>query len=164
MINQETNISTISGSAKLIEGSGRANILLSRGTHFEIDNALFSPKSQRNLISFKDIRRNGYHIETTCEGNVEYLHITKMISGKKQVLEKLPAFSSGLYYTKISVIETNIVINQKFMDKDNFINWHDRLDHPRSIMMRMIIESSCGHNLKNKKILKSNEMTCVACS
>lgn len=83
LINQEANISTISGSAKLIEGSGRASILLPRGTQFKIDNALFSPKSQRNLIAFKDIRRNGYHIETTSEGNVEYLHITNMILGKK---------------------------------------------------------------------------------
>ncbi|GAV75933.1 hypothetical protein CFOL_v3_19409 [Cephalotus follicularis] len=32
-----------------------------------ITDALYSTKSRRNLLSFKDIRRNGYHIETTNE-------------------------------------------------------------------------------------------------
>ncbi|PIN01592.1 hypothetical protein CDL12_25899 [Handroanthus impetiginosus] len=60
----ETNINIISGSIKLIEGSRRANILLPRGMKFVIGDALFSSKSQRSLLSFKDICRNGYHIET----------------------------------------------------------------------------------------------------
>ena len=59
---KKASVSTISGSTKLIEGSGRANVLLPRGTRLNIDNALYSPKSQRNLLSFKDIRKNGYHI------------------------------------------------------------------------------------------------------
>lgn len=48
-------VSTLTGSAKLIEGSGRANICLPCGTKLEIKMALFSPRSQRNLLSFKDI-------------------------------------------------------------------------------------------------------------
>ena len=86
-----------------------------------IDDALYSTKSQRNLLSFKDIRRNGYHIETTNEGNTEYLYITNVVSGKKNILEKLPAFSSGLYYTNISTIEAHAIVNQKFTDENNFI-------------------------------------------
>jgi len=87
---QDVVIHTICGSAKLIEGSGRATIMLPCGTKVDINKALYSPKSPRNLLSFKDIRRNGYHIETMCEGNVEYLNITKISSGKKCVLKKLP--------------------------------------------------------------------------
>ncbi|KAK8359548.1 hypothetical protein V6Z11_A04G103500 [Gossypium hirsutum] len=66
------HVNTISGSLKLIEGSGRAIILLPKGTKFIIDDALYSTKSQRNLLSFKDIRLNGYHIETMNEKNVEF--------------------------------------------------------------------------------------------
>ena len=88
----ETNVNTISGSAQLIEGSGRATIFLPKGTKMIIHDALFSPKSRRNLLSFKDIRRNGYHIETMNETNGEYLLVTNTISGKKCVLEKLPFF------------------------------------------------------------------------
>ncbi|KAJ9561314.1 hypothetical protein OSB04_006474 [Centaurea solstitialis] len=57
-----------------------------------------------------------------------------------------------------------MVINQKFMDRENFILWHDRLGHPGSVMMRKIIEQSCGHPLENQKILQTKDMTCVACS
>ena len=71
----EANVNTISGPADLIEGSGRANIMLSGGTTFMINDALFSSRSRRNLLSFKDIRRNGYHIETKNEDNIEYLYI-----------------------------------------------------------------------------------------
>ncbi|KAJ9556307.1 hypothetical protein OSB04_010921 [Centaurea solstitialis] len=111
-------------------------------------------------LTQSNIRKNGYHIETMDEGESEYLLITNISSGKKNVLEKLSMYSSGLYYTKISAIETNM----KFMDQENFILWHDRLGHPGSVMMRKIIEQSCGHPLENQKILQTKDMTCVACS
>ena len=59
----KANVSTISGTTNLVEGFGRANITLSNGTRFHINDVLYSSKSRRNLLSFKDIRRNGYHIE-----------------------------------------------------------------------------------------------------
>lgn len=157
----ETSVSTIAGTTKIIQGSGRANILLPMGTKFEIFDALYSPKSQRNLLSFRDIRNNGYHIETSCESNIEYLHITGFTQGTKHILEKLPSFSSGLYYTKISTIQSYAIVNQKFTD--NFIVWHDRLGHPGSVMMRKIITNSCGHSLKGQQILHNN-FSCTACS
>ncbi|PIM98031.1 hypothetical protein CDL12_29492 [Handroanthus impetiginosus] len=156
----EINVNTISGSVKLIEGSGRANVWLPEGTKLVIDNAIFSSKSRRNLLSFKDIRRNGYHIETMNDSNVEYLCIII----NQRVIEKFFSFSSGIYYTKIYAIEMHHLVNQKFIDSKNFIIWHDRSGHPESIMMRRIIENSHGHSLKNQRVLKSNEFTCVAYS
>jgi hypothetical protein len=41
--------------------------------------------------------------------------------------------------------------------------WHDRLGHPRTIMMRRIIENSHGHPLKNHKILLPSDYPYVAC-
>ncbi|TYI94397.1 hypothetical protein E1A91_D02G200900v1 [Gossypium mustelinum] len=107
------HVNTISGSSKLIEGFGRAIILLPKGTKFVNNDAIHFIKSQRNLLSFKDIHLNGYHIDTMNEKNIEYLYITNVEYGKKYVLERLPAFSSGLYYTHISVIETHVTTNQK---------------------------------------------------
>ena len=43
------NVSTISGTTNLIEGSRRANIVLLNGTQFHINDALYSRKSTRNL-------------------------------------------------------------------------------------------------------------------
>ncbi|TYI68262.1 hypothetical protein E1A91_D08G077700v1, partial [Gossypium mustelinum] len=108
---QKASMSTISGSTKVIEGFRRANILLPKETKFQINDALYSPKFQRNLLSFKDIRHNGYYIETIIEGNDEYIQITSIIQGNKIILEKLFALSSSLYYTRISAIEAYAIIN-----------------------------------------------------
>jgi hypothetical protein len=87
-----------------------------------------------------------------------------MESGKKMILEKLSALSSGLYYTTIRSIESHAVMHQKCSNPKMFMLWHDRLGHPGSIMMRRIIENSSGHPLKNQKILLPSESPCNACS
>ena len=94
----------------MIDGFERATIMLPCDTIFHINDALYSIKSKRNLLSFKDIRHNGYHIETTYENNKEYLYITHIVSSQKLVVEKLPAFSLGLYYTTLTTIELNMMM------------------------------------------------------
>ena len=151
LLRRKANVTTISGNSNLIEGSGRATIFLPKGTKLVIEDALFSFKSPRNLLSFKDIRQNGYHFEKMNEMNVEYLGITEFVSDQKNVLEKISTLSSGLYYAKISMIEEHFIANQKFTDLKTFVLWHDQIGHPGSIMMRRIIENSNGHPLKNLK-------------
>jgi hypothetical protein len=63
----KANVITISGLTDMIKGSSKANILLPNSTKPSIKYALYSPESQRNLLSFKDIRANSYHIETIDE-------------------------------------------------------------------------------------------------
>ena len=77
----KANVNTISGSSNLIEGTGRAIIVLPKGIKLCIDNALYSSKSSKNLLSFKHIRYNGYHIETNNEGSEEHFYITSIILG-----------------------------------------------------------------------------------
>ncbi|KAL4600657.1 hypothetical protein ACB092_11G213800, partial [Castanea dentata] len=103
----KASVNTISGLSNIIEDSRRANIMLSNGTKFCIDDALYSPKARRNLLSFKDIHGNGYYIETNNEDSKEYLNITLLVSSQKLILEKLSIFSFGLYYTTMRTIETN---------------------------------------------------------
>lgn len=148
---------------KLIEDYGRTNLSLLGGTKLVINEALFYSRPQRNL-SFKDIGQNGYHIESTKDGKIEYLYITKIVSGKKFILEKLPAFSSSLYYANINMVETYAIINQKFTNPNTFNIWLDCLGHLSSIMMKKIIDNSYGHPLKAQKILQFREFSCVACS
>ncbi|KAG4168542.1 hypothetical protein ERO13_A12G031150v2 [Gossypium hirsutum] len=105
------HVNTISGNSKLIEGFERAIILLPKGTKYVIDDALFSTKSQRNLSSFKDIRLNGYHIETMNEKNIEYLYIKNVECGKKYVLERLLVFSLVYIIHILSTIETYVTTN-----------------------------------------------------
>ena len=138
--------------------------MLPKGIRFHINDALYSSKSTRNLFSFKDIRINGYHIETINDGNKECFYITSIVSGKKLVVKTLSAFSTRLCHTTIKSIESYVVVNQKFNDPKTFVLWHDMLGHPGSSMIRRIKENSQGHELKNQKILLSHEYLCVACS
>jgi hypothetical protein len=125
---------------------------------------LYSSKFRRNLISFKDIHLNSYHVETTNEGSDKYFYITSIISGQKLILEKLSAFSFGLYYTTIRTIESHVVIHQKCSNPNMFMLWHNHLGHPETIIMRRIIENSHGYPLKNQKIRLPSHYPCAACS
>ena len=88
----EANVNTISGPADLIDGSERATIMLPCGTIFHINDVLYPIRSTRNMLSFKDIRHNGSHIETTYDNDKEYLCITHIVSSQKLVVEILLAF------------------------------------------------------------------------
>ena len=76
----EANVNTISGPVDLIDGYRRATIMLPCGTIFHINDALYSVRSRRNLLSFKNICHNGYHIDITYDNNKEYLYITHIVS------------------------------------------------------------------------------------
>ena len=163
LIPTRVGVTTISGPSDVIQGSGKAQIMLPNGTILSIQNALYATRSTRNLLSFKDIRLNGYHIETKSAENVEYLCITSNDT-QKRILEKLRGMSSGLYYTYIRTIESHTVMNQKFIDSKVYMLWHDRLGHPGSTMMRRIITNSNGHPLVSRHIAALNDNPCKACS
>ena len=76
-------VSTITGLVQIIEGSGIAHTMLPNVTRLFIKDALFSRSCRRNLISFKDIRVNGYHIETVTKRGNEYLCIVTSIGSQK---------------------------------------------------------------------------------
>ncbi|KAM1635118.1 hypothetical protein ACFXTN_011978 [Malus domestica] len=73
---KNASLTTLSGPSNLIEGYGKARIMLSNGTMLTISEALYSPHSGRMLLSFKDIKDNNYHAETHEENGVEFLCIT----------------------------------------------------------------------------------------
>ena len=137
--------------------------MLLKGKKFCIDDTSYSSKSKRNLLNFKDIRSNGYRIETNNEGNEEYFYITSMVSSQKLILEKLHIFSKGLHYTTLRSIEANVVVHQKCYDPKIFMLWHNSVGHLGSTMMRRIIENSHGHTLMNQKILSLSDYSCSAC-
>ncbi|EOY09142.1 Uncharacterized protein TCM_024537 [Theobroma cacao] len=72
----KANVYTISGPVGIIDGSENATIVLPNGTTLHIKDALLSSRSKRNLLSFKYVRHNGYHLETIYEQNKECLCIT----------------------------------------------------------------------------------------
>ena len=74
------------------------------GTQITIEDALLYPDSKRTLLSYRDIRQNGFHIKTRDDNNEEILLVTKNSEYGKRIVEKIPSFSFGLYYTYIKPV------------------------------------------------------------
>ncbi|KAJ1287924.1 hypothetical protein BS78_02G048200 [Paspalum vaginatum] len=102
---REGNVLTIAGRDALILGFGRAIVTLPLGTQIMIENVLLYPDSTRTLLSYRDIRNNGIHVETYEENKEKYLLLTKPTEYYKQICEKISTLESGLYYTYIKPIE-----------------------------------------------------------
>ena len=94
---RKTNIHTISGPVEMINGFGNATIMLPNGTILHIKDALLSTKTKRNLLSFKDVRRNGYYLQTIIEADINCLCIISYKMGIKTIHKKIKASISGLY-------------------------------------------------------------------
>ena len=74
---REGKVLTIARHDTVIVGSRRAIITLSMGTQITIEDALLYPDSTRTLLSYGDIRQNGFHIETHMDNREEFLLLTK---------------------------------------------------------------------------------------
>ena len=158
------SIMTIAGCGSHIVGSGRATIILPMGTTLIINDALLYPESTRTLLSFRDIRANGFHAETDDENGKDCLLITKRDAGGKHVIERLPSFDTGLYYTKIVAPPVYTTLKTVFRSSELFCLWHDRLGHPGLRMMRNIINNSHGHNVNVKNFPNPDDFVCSACA
>ena len=123
------NVTTIAGHDAIIVGSGKTTIILPMGTRIEIEDALLYPDSTRTLLSYKDIRQNGFHVETNNDNNDEFLFITRNDGYQKQVLEKISSLSTGLYYTYIKPVQ-HAAYKIIFQNHNIFKIWHDHLSHP----------------------------------
>ena len=158
-----STVTTMTGSSQLIKGRGIAQFLLPNGTVLKVNEALYAPRANRTLLSFKDIRANGYHLETHCENGNKYLCITSNDCGRKRILEQLMCRSSGLYLTTIRIIESNNICKDNLLDSDTYRLWHDRLGHPGLDMMICILKTSHGHPFyranrsTNRKMIKGGE-------
>ena len=161
IIAYKSSMITMIGSSNLILGRGTATFLLPNGTKMTVAEALYAPKANRTLLSFKDIRSIDYHIETHCENGNEYMYITSNEYGRKRILEKLICQTSGLYFTTIRVIESYSVTNNELWDNDIYRLWHDRLGHPGRDMMIRVLKNTHGHPFfrMKGKMVRLNETT-----
>ena len=89
------------------------------GTQIIIEDALLYPDSTHTLISYRDIRKNGLHIETHDDNKEEFLLLTKDNGYGKQILEKIPSLSLGLYYTYIKPV-AHVAYKILFQNVDMF--------------------------------------------
>ena len=95
---KEGNIMTIAGCDALIVGSGQATITRPIGTQITIEDALLYHDLTRTFLSYRDIRKNGFHVETHEDNKEEFLLFTKLMRFGKQICEKISSLPTGLYF------------------------------------------------------------------
>ncbi|KAM0991770.1 hypothetical protein ACFX2I_010088 [Malus domestica] len=156
-------LTTLSDPSNLIERYCKTRIMLSNGTILTIDEALYSLRSGRTLLSFKDIKYNNCHAETYVENGVEFLCITSYEYGQKYILEKMEHIPSGLYTMTIRSIESHYVAGPTFRTAHEITLWHDRLGHLGRTTMRRILKSSHEHPI-TQSLGSIQGITCQTCS
>ena len=120
-----SDVHTISGKSKLIEGYDTAKIVFPNGTRLTMGDAPYSPRSQMILISLKDIRNNKYHLKTETQSDQEYLYVTHHVNELKSILERFKKLPSGLYITHIRRIESYSNEHLKCINDIRFLLWHN---------------------------------------
>ena len=110
---------TITGRDALIVGLRRATITPPMGTQITMEDALLYPDSTRTLLSFREIRKNGFHVKTHMDNKDEFLLFTKLTGYGKQTCEKFSSLQTGLYFTYIKPIE-HVAYKIIFQDVDTF--------------------------------------------
>ena len=148
----EGSITTIIGNDNKIVGTGRATIILPNGTVLVINEALLYPDSTRTLLSFKDIRANGFHVETNDDEGEECLIMTRKHGDQKTIVESFPSIKESLYYMYVKPQSDIAVFKTIFSNQESYRIWLDRLGHPGLNMMQRIVKNSNGHNSRIKKI------------
>jgi hypothetical protein len=108
------NITTIVGRNDHIVGSGQAVVVLPNNTIIFIEEAFLYLGAVRTLLTFKYIRRSGYHLTTACENGAEYLYITAADECGTKVVEKALGTSSKIYYTKIKPPQEYVAMSTIF--------------------------------------------------
>jgi hypothetical protein len=116
------------------------------------------------LLSFKDIRANGFHVETNDEDGEERLIMTRKHGDQKTVVESFPSIKESLYYTYVKPQSDIAVFKTIFSNQESYRIWHDRLGHPGLNMMQRIVKNSNGHNLITKDFPNQEDFLCIACA
>jgi len=94
------------------------------GTQITMEDALLYPDSTCTLLSFRDVRKNGFHVETHMDNKEKFLLFTKLTGYGKQICEKISSLQTGLYFTYTKPIE-HVAYKIIFQDVNAFQNWHD---------------------------------------
>jgi hypothetical protein len=101
------------------------------------------------LLCYKDIRKNGLHVEIHVDGKEESIYFPNLMGYGKQISENsIPRIWIALYIYKTYIFVAYKVI---FRNVNSFQAWHDRLSHPRVGVMREIIGNSISLDLHKEK-------------
>ncbi|KAL3675653.1 hypothetical protein R1sor_025601 [Riccia sorocarpa] len=164
-----TKITTVNNSSTSFgKGFGSAVIVLPSGQHIRIQRAMYAPHATRNLLSFLDLRKNGFELRTD-EGKL----VMEDRVNKKAVdsFEQLP---NGLYQTAIQYPTGHTVqamqVTSTLEHEEAVRRWHERLGHPSpDTLQKMVVHQAVRDLPLTRSMFTTNRFNtdmslCVACA
>ena len=135
-------VTTIAGQVKNVK-RGHAQLLLESGYVLDVPDALFVPDSNRNLLSFRALRKNGCDIATARSPN-DSEHIKVVKDGT--VLATFHDSGNGLYLGKVMAVRRPIFAFNVVAGRDNATDqiMHHRLGHPGQQMSAKLHNATTG--------------------
>lgn len=163
------NIKTVGGVAAIARGGGQAQVALPSGTVIDIARAIYVPTSSRNLLSYVDIRKNGYHVTTATKSDGS--ECLRLLNKNGHIAEECDDNGKGLYLTHIkptAACHASFYIDQDdtpphAKSRSKHALWHDRLGHPGRAMLVKMANATTGMSLEKADTTKHASLTCVAC-
>lgn len=104
---QSCDLVTIAGSRNFKFREGQATIVLPAGFPLRCRKAMFAPNAPRSLISYRDMRANGFHVSTALENDEEVLELRQGL----RILATAKAGANSLYEVAISAPRGPVVIH-----------------------------------------------------
>lgn len=130
---------TVTGHAA---GMGSALLFLPNGTRITCHNALYSPNASRNLLSYRDLLRNGFDVCTSHYNNSDVLALVQ----HNKTVGIFPILENGLYSTSVRTAQCTLPDSTHRSASLSFSTitsssdqlWHKRLGHPGTTILRRI--------------------------
>ena len=117
-------ITTITRTISFSQYMGDASIQLPNGIVLHLKDAIWALAATQNLLSFKDIHKNGFKIATQNEQYSSLLHI---LDEKSEVIETFKSYPSGVFTIPFYSIQEERNNTQVFSTQIEV--WHSRLGH-----------------------------------
>ncbi|KAL3683038.1 hypothetical protein R1sor_001060 [Riccia sorocarpa] len=149
------------------EGIGHAQVELPNKTIINIPDAIYSSKSPRNLLAFRTLRENGYHLMTGEDVGKDVLQLIQHGINGIRYADTFPSMGNKLYSTRIEPVLPIYTVNTAAVSFDDFTCWHRRLGHPGNTMLRKMLKHRVTSDLPAKLerlISDSQKSLCVPCA
>ena len=95
LVPYKSSMTTLIGTSQVVKGRETAELMLPNDIVINVIDALYSPRTNRTLLSFKDTHANGYHFDTFEENGEEFLCITSQENDRRRIVEKMPCIEDN---------------------------------------------------------------------
>ncbi|KAL2607708.1 hypothetical protein R1flu_026281 [Riccia fluitans] len=136
-----------------------------------ISDTIYALHARRNLIAFRTLRENRYHLMIGDDKGLEVLRLMKKDIHGMQCLETFSMFGNKLYTVHINpsihrdlIVGANVITT---MTSEEYTHWHARLGHIGNAVLRKMIKHQVVYDLPTQLeqgIIQFGKRLCPPCA